>query len=76
MLFNWSIVVQAIQKIKSLDLNKQGGLRYRNPPCFNFLFPVYPRKVLLLLALFASMVESRTSPQQVHFQASKERTKS
>lgn len=36
----------------------------------------YPRRVLLFLALLASMVESSISPQQVHFQASKERTKS
>jgi hypothetical protein len=35
-----------------------------------------PSRLLRFLALFAKMVGSRTSPQQVHFQASKDRTKS
>src|ERR1039457_2344105 len=44
--------------------------------CSQLLLIFQPRCVLLLRALFIRMVVSRSSPQQVHFQASKERTKS
>ena len=49
---------------------------YRNSPAFRVFSPGQPRKRLCLLALLAAIVESITSPQQVHFHASKDFTKS